>query len=151
MILPIFCIFATQNNTLYYMLQLRIKEICKEQGITLNTLADRIGMSQPSISGLATGKQKPSFDTLEKLASALNVEVGELFTPKNDFIAFVRMNGQTHTFTAPGDLKAFADTITDLQLCCNEPEPQHDSNDVTQMYQDKAQEAKTEDSETQGE
>lgn len=64
------------------MLQLRIKEICKEQGITLNTLAERIGVSQPSISGLATGKQKPSLDTLEKLCQALNVEIGELFTRK---------------------------------------------------------------------
>ena len=62
------------------MLHLRIKEICKEQGITLNTLAERIGVTQPSISGLATGKLKPSFDTLEKLANALNVEVAELFT-----------------------------------------------------------------------
>lgn len=132
------------------MIALRIKELCKKQGMTLQGLASVVGISQNSISGLATGKQKPSFDTLEKLASALNVEVGELFTPKNDFIAFVRMNGQTHTFTAPGDLKAFADTITDLQLCCNELEPQHDSNDVTQMYQDKAQETKPEYSETQG-
>lgn len=133
------------------MIALRIKELCKKQGMTLQGLASVAGLSQNSISGLATGKQKPSFDTLEKLASALNVEVGELFTPKNDFIAFVRMNGQTHTFTAPGDLKAFADTITDLQLCGNEPEPQHDSNDATQMCRDKAQETKPEDSETQGE
>ena len=64
------------------MLQLRIKELCKERGITLNTLAELIGVSQPSISGLATGKQKPSLDTLEKLCEALNVGVGELFAPK---------------------------------------------------------------------
>lgn len=65
------------------MIQLRIKEICKEQGITLNQLADKIGISQPSISGISTGKQKPSFDTLEKLAVALGVEVAELFAPQN--------------------------------------------------------------------
>lgn len=64
------------------MLQLRIKEICKEQGITLNILAERIGVTQPSISGLATGKIKPSLDTLEKLSQALNVGIGELFVPK---------------------------------------------------------------------
>ena len=93
------------------MLQLRIKEICKEQGITLNALSDRIGMSQPSISGLATGKQKPSFDTLEKLANALNVEVSELFAPKEDFIAFVRINGETQTFTNKERLKEFADEL----------------------------------------
>lgn len=67
------------------MIQLRIKEICKEKGITLNALAEKIGVSQPSISGLATGKQKPSFDTLEKLADAIGCPVTELFEqPKAD-------------------------------------------------------------------
>ena len=65
------------------MLQLRIKELCKERGITLNTLAERIGVRQPSISGLATGKLRPSLDTLEKLCEALDVEVGDLFRPRN--------------------------------------------------------------------
>lgn len=69
------------------MLTLRIKEICKEKGITLNDLAERIGVSQPSISGIATGRQKPSFDTLERIATALNVPVSELFdTPKEGVI-----------------------------------------------------------------
>lgn len=129
--MPIFCIFAAQINTLYYMLQLRIKELCKEQGITLNTLAERIGVSQPSISGLATGKQKPSLDTLEKLSQALNVEVGELFAPKNDFIAFVRSEGKTHTITSKEELKEFADSINAPKMC-----------------QEEAQETKTEASET---
>lgn len=65
------------------MLQLRIKELCKERGITLNVLATKIGVTQPSISGLATGKLKPSLDTIEKLCDALAVEVGELFAPRN--------------------------------------------------------------------
>lgn len=69
------------------MLTLRVKEICKEKSITLNDLAEKIGVSQPSISGIATGRQKPSFDTLEKLATALNVPVSELFdTPKGGVI-----------------------------------------------------------------
>ena len=61
------------------MTQLRVKELCKKKGITLNALAEKIGVSQPSISGIATGKQKPSFDTLEKLATALKVNIAELF------------------------------------------------------------------------
>lgn len=69
------------------MMQLRIKELCKEKGITLNQLAESIGISQPSISGIATGKQKPSFDTLEKLADALNITPAELFAaPKEGAI-----------------------------------------------------------------
>lgn len=69
------------------MLTLRIKEICKDKGITLNDLAEKIGVSQPSISGIATGRQKPSFDTLEKLATALDIPVPELFAaPRNGVI-----------------------------------------------------------------
>lgn len=64
------------------MIQLRIKELCKEKGITLNQLAEKIGISQPSISGIATGKQKPAFDTLEKMADALEVTSAELFAPQ---------------------------------------------------------------------
>lgn len=61
------------------MMQLRIKEICKSKGITLNDLAERVGVSRVSLSGIATGKQKPSFDTLERLADALNIPPAELF------------------------------------------------------------------------
>ena len=63
------------------MTKLRIKELCKEKGLTLNTLADKVGISQPSISLIVNGKQKPSFDTLEKIAEALDVDIAELFAP----------------------------------------------------------------------
>ena len=69
------------------MMQLRIKEICKSRGITLNDLAERVGVSRVSLSGIVTGKQKPSFDTLERLADALNIAPAELFAaPKEGVI-----------------------------------------------------------------
>ena len=61
------------------MMRLRIKEICKGKGITINELAERVGVSRVSLSGIVTGKQKPSFDTLEKLSDALNIAPSELF------------------------------------------------------------------------
>ena len=63
------------------MINLRIKELCKFRGIAMQELADKIGISRVSLSGIATGKQKPSFDTLEKLADALGVSPSELFAP----------------------------------------------------------------------
>lgn len=89
------------------MAQLRIKEICKEKGLTLNALAEKIGISQPSISGIATGKQKPSFDTLDKLAEALGVEVSELFAPKSDFVAMVSSGGELRRFDSVEDLAEY--------------------------------------------
>lgn len=73
--------FVDINQYNIFMIALRIKEICKSKKMTLNELAEKIGVSQPSISGLATGKIKPSFDTLERLADALEVAPSELFAP----------------------------------------------------------------------
>ena len=61
------------------MTQLRLKEVCKEKGLTLNALAEKIEISRVSLSGIATGKQKPSFDTLEKIADGLGIGIAELF------------------------------------------------------------------------
>lgn len=58
------------------MTTLRVKEICKEQGMTLADLATKM---QITASALSQNLKKPSFDTLEKLATALNVEVADLF------------------------------------------------------------------------
>lgn len=63
---------------------LRIKEICKAKGIKLQDLGARMGMPQPTVSVLANGKLKPSYDTLMKLAAALDVRVGELFDDWTD-------------------------------------------------------------------
>ena len=63
------------------MSQIRLKELCKEKGMTFNDLGEKIGVSRVSLSGIATGKQKPSFDTLEKIAGALGVSLSELFAP----------------------------------------------------------------------
>ncbi len=63
------------------MSHIRLKELCKEKGMTFNDLGEKIGVSRVSLSGIATGKQKPSFDTLEKIAGALGVNMSELFAP----------------------------------------------------------------------
>lgn len=57
------------------MAQLRIKEVCKEKGISINDLAKTVKMSRVSISNMIAGRQSPPVDTLEKIAIALGVEV----------------------------------------------------------------------------
>lgn len=69
------------------MVTLRIKELSKQKGVALNLLAEKVGISATSLSCIITGKQKPSLDTLEKIASALGVSVSELFNaPKEGVI-----------------------------------------------------------------
>lgn len=58
-------------------MNIRVKEICKEQGITIGELADKIQMVRESLSRAINGN--PTLETLEKIANALGVPVTELF------------------------------------------------------------------------
>lgn len=68
------------------MIELRIKEIAKEKGMTLNDLAKKIGVTQPSISRMVNSVIMPSWDTLERIAKVLKVEPYELMSdaPRKD-------------------------------------------------------------------
>lgn len=69
-------------------MQLRIKEVLKEKKITVVSLANSVGMAQPSMSNIVNGKSTPSLETLEKIALALEVPVTELFEqPKKDSLS----------------------------------------------------------------
>ncbi len=48
------------------------------QGISQSHLARTMGMKQPNLHRLITGKTNPTLATLDKLARALGVRVGEL-------------------------------------------------------------------------
>ena len=59
---------------------MRIKEILAEKGMTMADLAEKAKMQQPAISRAMTGN--PTVETLERIASALEVNITELFAPK---------------------------------------------------------------------
>lgn len=58
---------------------LRIKEVAKEKGYSVTNLAEKLDMSQVSLSRIINGN--PTAETLLKIASALDVDVRELFIP----------------------------------------------------------------------
>lgn len=65
----------------------RIKDILKEKGVTISSLAEQIGTPQTSLSRALGENGNPTFDTLSKIANALGVSVSELFDPaKEDII-----------------------------------------------------------------
>lgn len=57
----------------------RIKEIMVEKGVSSVSLADIIGVSKVTVSNLINNKTMPSVETLEKIATALNVPMWQLF------------------------------------------------------------------------
>ena len=60
-------------------MELRIKSILKEKGMTNIAIADKVGITRPNMSNILNGKTKPSLETLDKIADALNVHISELF------------------------------------------------------------------------
>lgn len=57
----------------------RVRVLRKQAGLSQERLAERADISVDFLSLVERGVNAPSFDTLEKLALALNVQVGELF------------------------------------------------------------------------
>ena len=59
----------------------RIKELCKERGMLLKDLAERLGITPIGLSQ-SINQEYPQLQTLERIANALGVDVSELFTKK---------------------------------------------------------------------
>ncbi len=55
----------------------RIKELIKEKGYTQQEFADLLGMSRVGLAQIVNGK--PSYPTLEKIATALDIPMWQLF------------------------------------------------------------------------
>lgn len=62
------------------MLQSRIREIRKEKGLTLQEVADRAGTTAQTIGRLETGLRTLSIKWVERIATALGTDPGELLS-----------------------------------------------------------------------
>ncbi|TFD95524.1 XRE family transcriptional regulator [Dysgonomonas capnocytophagoides] len=91
---------------------LRIKEIAKSKGYKLSEVADKLNIGRSAFHQMTTGN--PTVETLEKIASALNVEVWELFTPttnKEELTALVDHQGKLYKANTIEDLQKIIDEI----------------------------------------
>ena len=58
---------------------LRLKELMKEKGINNIELSNEVGLSITSMSRIINNSQSTGFDNLLKIATALDVDIRELF------------------------------------------------------------------------
>ena len=79
----------------------RIKELIKEKGYTQQEFADLLGMSRVGLVQIVNGK--PSYPTLEKIATALNVPMWQLFASPDE----VKGEEEQNTITCPNCGKKF--------------------------------------------
>lgn len=90
-------------------MKLRILEICKQAGITQKELAERIGLSAVGLSKAINGN--PTKETLEKIASALNVRITELFEEPTNINGYIELDGIIHKVTSKDDIKKLAENL----------------------------------------
>ena len=79
----------------YTIMEHRIKELIKEKGYTQQEFADLLGMSRVGLAQIVNGK--PSYPTLEKIATALDVPMWQLFASPED----VKGEEDKNTLTCP--------------------------------------------------
>ena len=91
-------------------MDLRIKDICREQGIMLKDLAKQLGLTEVGLSKSINGN--PTIGRLEEIANALGVPVTELFDKSSDeVVGAVRIGKDTHVINSKGDIKKLADKL----------------------------------------
>jgi ribosome-binding protein aMBF1 (putative translation factor) len=59
----------------------QIRRLREEQGMTQEQLAEKVGTTQPAIARLEAGGTEPRLDTLERIGSALGLELVVRFEP----------------------------------------------------------------------
>lgn len=78
---------------LYIIMELRLKEILTQRGITLKDFAQISGISQSNLSNYLNGNISPTLDTLKKIASFLNIDIVELFKEKDNVELYAKYDG----------------------------------------------------------
>ncbi len=85
-----------------------IKGVAKAHDVTLVALAERLGVSRQTVHYYIEQGEKNSIAQLRRIAEAIGCDLDELIGQKKaDFIAFVRVDGQTYTFENMEALRVF--------------------------------------------
>jgi len=124
----------------------RIIKARKKANITQKELGHRMGISEASISQYESGKRKPKYDTLQRIAAALNININELLVDGNINIStdvnprWLELKDKLDNGTATNEeyleykeifkkasslssnsMKSIIDTLLDYQIKSDEP------------------------------
>jgi len=67
---------------------LRIKEAAGERGITLSSMARKLGIHRSNMSAIASGSRGASLKTLKKISRILDCDIDELIEPRKQGLIF---------------------------------------------------------------
>lgn len=91
-------------------MSLRIKEVLKEKGYTIQSLSDEMGVNRVSLTNSINGN--PTVETLEKIASTIGVDISELFI-SDGIVGAIRAKGRTYEINSLDDIKKLLAEIED--------------------------------------
>ncbi len=102
-------------------LGLRVRELRKAHGWTLEQAAKQAGLARSTLSKIENGQMSPTYDALKKLAVGLEISVPQLFTPpaaeKNNGRMTVTKSGEgTAKATVTYEHELLADTLIKKQM-----------------------------------
>lgn len=86
-------------------MQLRVKKILKEKGMTSLMLSEIMGVSQETISKMIGSKGNPTLDSLNKLAKALNVKAWELMEDPTGINGFIEIGDVVYKIRSKEDIE----------------------------------------------
>lgn len=92
----------------------RVRSLRRQRGLTLKELGSRAGLSHPFLSQLERGLARPSMGSAERIAEALDVPVGSLWSPpaRSGHATIVRRDAGSHAkhhdCAAPGAVRTLA-------------------------------------------
>lgn len=90
-------------------MELRIKDLIKEKGSTIQEIADLIGINRVTLSNSINGN--PTKETLEKIAGALGVKITDLFEDASGTIGVIRHNNKSYEINSIQDIERVLEEI----------------------------------------
>ena len=90
-------------------LPVRFRALRQERGLTQEQVAERAQRSHDTVSNLERGAALPTLETLEALAAAIGVEIGDLFATRTKDVTAERAELE-------GKVILFARTLSDADL-----------------------------------
>lgn len=98
-----------------YNLSNRVKELCRQRGIQLKDLAQKMGIAPESLSRAIKGN--PQLSTITCIADNLGISISELFAVKEQIPLNAIIVCRDKTYTAQ--------TLSELKLLVNEIEREY--------------------------
>lgn len=114
-VISVIIIFAPVKQQTFSSMKLRIKELCAQKHTTQKEVAKILDVSEMTLSRASNGYA--SLSMLEKIASALGVEIWELFAETTDkpyFCALIKCGNNNYHANTLNELKTIIEQIENI-------------------------------------